>query len=116
MAPSSLLKEKPFITLGGDLLTLFAIVWRAVGIQQGDALLAGYIRPDKPGAARSARAGRKRMIRQLRGVIRPALLRLRSRRDARVALLANVADAIGNPLHNHLGASGEIAERRRSGD
>ena len=98
---------KPFITVGRHLRTLVPIGWGGVRIEENSAFLARDIRSHKPGVS----IAQERVRTQLVGVLHPGLFRLRSRRNARKVLLAHIANAIGNPFHDRLGADGVVAER-----
>ena len=98
---ASLLDHKVLIALRGCLGTLGPIDWGGQGVEEDSAGFARDIRSHKP--CRLG-LGKHRAFGYFVDVLYPRVFRLRLRSNALQALLAHVANAIGNPFNDRLGA------------
>ncbi len=111
--PVYLLQLKSLIALGRCLGTLGPIGWGGEGVEQDSAGLPRNIRAHKPRrlGLRKNRAGG-----HLVDVLYPRVFHLRLGGNTPKALLAYIADGIGNPFDDRLGANRVVTKRGVDGN
>src|SRR6516162_84518 len=107
--------RKALVTSGRNLVAFLPVVSDAADIGHEDAGLAGDVCAHVPGIGARIERG----VADLVDVLDPGFLRLRGRFYARAAPLAQIGDAVGDPIDMLLDRHDHVAEDRgaaRAGD
>src|SRR3989475_9124556 len=103
-----LLQQKPCIALGRPLRTLGPHHGGAVRTGEQEPCFAGNVRPHEPRVG----LGPENLRARLSDVLGPGRFRLGRGRNTPKLMVAHIAYAVAHPVHEWLGGSDEVADRR----
>ena len=108
--PQSLARDEPFVAFRRHVVAFLPVGSDAADVGHEDARLAGDVRAHVPGVGLRV----ERHVADLVDVLDPGVFRLHGRLDARLAALAQVRDAVGDPVHVLLDGDDHVAQHGRA--